>query len=225
MQSTLGLFPLNTVLVPGAILRLHIFEDRYKRLISECIAERRAFGVVLDRDGRETGEDLDPVDIGTAAEIQEVSMLSQGRLFIVTRGSRRFRVNHVIGKVPYWSAEVEYLDEPVGLAETAERLRISAVDYFKDYLCALFALEHGDIDRLALPTDAAASSYLIADAMRIGSAMKQRLLEAVSASDRLRDEVVLLDRETRRLRAARVRREQDPMSSLPAPFDVRFSGN
>jgi Lon protease-like protein len=225
MQSTLGLFPLSTVLVPGAILRLHIFEDRYKRMINECIAERRAFGVVLDRDGHETGEDLDPVDVGTAAEIQEVSMLSQGRLFIVTRGTRRFRVNHIIEKEPFWSADVEYLDEPVGRAETAERLRVSAVDCFKEYLCALFALQHSDIDRLDLPADAAASSYLIADAMQIGSATKQRLLEADSASDRLRDEVVLLDRETRRLRAARVRRDQDPMSSMPAPFDVRFSGN
>jgi Lon protease-like protein len=225
MQSTLGLLPLSTVLVPGAMLRLHIFEDRYKRMINECIAERRAFGVVLDRDGRETGDDLDPVDVGTAAEIQEVSVLSQGRLFIVTRGARRFRVHHIIEKVPYWSADVEYLDEPVGRPETAERHRISAVDNFKEYLCALFALQQSDIDRLDLPSDAAASSYLIADAMQIGPATKQRLLEAVSASDRLRDEVVLLERETRRLRAARVRREQDPMSSLPAPFDVRFSGN
>jgi Lon protease-like protein len=225
MQSTLGLFPLSTVLVPGATLRLHIFEDRYKRMINECVTERRAFGVVLDRDGRETGDDLDPVDIGTAAEIQEVSMLSQGRLFIVTRGTRRFRVNHIIEKTPYWLADVGYLDEPVGRPETAERLRISAADSFKDYLCALFAVQHSDIDRLDLPDDAAASSYLIADAMQIGSATKQRLLEADSAADRLRDEVVLLDRETRRLRAARVRREQDPMSSMPAPFDVRFSGN
>jgi Lon protease-like protein len=225
MQFTLGLFPLRTVLVPGAILRLHIFEDRYKRMINECIAERRAFGVVLARDGRETGDELNPVDIGTAAQIEEVSMLSQGRLFIVTRGTQRFRVNHIIEKTPFWSADVEYLDEPVGRAETAERLRISAVDYFKEYLCALFALEHDDIDRLDLPSDAAASSYLIADAMQIGSAAKQRLLEALSASDRLRDEVALLDRETRRLRAARARREQDPMSSMPAPFDVRFSGN
>jgi Lon protease-like protein len=225
MQSTLGLFPLSTVLVPGAILRLHIFEDRYKRMINECVAERRAFGVVLDRAGRETGDDLDPVDIGTAAEIQEVSMLSRGRLFIVTRGTHRFRVEHIIEKTPYWLADVEYLDEPVGRAETAERLRISAVDHFKDYLSALFALQASDIERLDLPDDAAASSYLIADAMQIGSATKQRLLEAGSAADRLRDEVDLLDRETRRLRAASVRREQDPMSKMPAPFDVRFSGN
>jgi hypothetical protein len=225
MQSTLGLFPLSTVLVPGAILRLHIFEDRYKRMINECVAEQHAFGVVLDRDGRESGDELDPVDVGTAAEIQEVSTLSQGRLFIVTRGTRRFRVNHIIEKTPYWLADVEYLAEPVGRAETAERLRISAVDHFKEYLCALFALQQSDIDRLDMPNDAAASSYLIADAMQIGSAAKQRLLEAVSAAERLRDEVALLDHETRRLRAARVRREQDPMSTLPAPFDVRFSGN
>src|SRR5580704_16248675 len=144
MQSTLGLFPLSTVLVPGAILRLHIFEDRYKRMINECIAERRAFGVVLDRDGHETGEDLDPVDVGTAAEIREVSVLDQGRLFIVTRGTRRFRVNGIIAKEPYWSAAVEYLDERLGQPETAEKLRITAVDHFKDYLSALLAVPQSD---------------------------------------------------------------------------------
>jgi Lon protease-like protein len=225
MHSTLGLFPLSTVLVPGATLRLHIFEDRYKQMIGECIASRRAFGVVLDRERRETGDDLDPVDIGTAAEIREVSMLSHGRLFIVTRGTTRFRVKHVIAKEPFWTAEVEYLEEPVGKPETAEQLRISAVGHFKDYLCALLAVPHSDIDRIDLPRDAAASSYLIADAMQVAPAAKQRLLEADSASDRLRDELDLLDSETRRLLAARVRRDLDPMSTLSAPFDVRFSSN
>jgi Lon protease-like protein len=225
MQSTLGLFPLSTVLVPGATLRLHIFEERYKQMIGECIAGRHAFGVVLDTQGQETGDELDPVDVGTAAEIREVSMLSQGRLFIVTRGTRRFRVKHVIGKLPYWSAEVEYLDEPVGQPETAEQLRVSAVDQFKEYLCALLAVPQSDIDRIDLPSDAAASSYLIADAMQVTQAAKQRLLEADSASDRLRDELDMLNSETRRLRAARARRDLDPMSSLPAPFDVRFSSN
>jgi hypothetical protein len=61
--------------------------------------------------------------------------------------------------------------------------------------------------------------------MQVGPAAKQRLLEADSASDRLRDELDLLDSETRRLHAARARRDQDPMSSLSAPFDVRFSNN
>jgi len=225
MAFTLGLFPLSTVLVPGATLRLHIFEERYKQMIGECIAGRHAFGVVLDSQGRETGDELDPVDIGTAAEIREVSLLSQGRLFIVTRGTRRFRVKHVVGKLPYWSAEVDYLDEPVGPAEVAEKLRVSAVVHFRKYLSALLAVPQSDIGRIDLPSDAAASSYLIADAMQVTQAAKQRLLEAGSASDRLRDELDILNSETRRLRAAQIRRDQDPMSSLPAPFDVRFSGN
>ncbi|HKW44384.1 MAG TPA: LON peptidase substrate-binding domain-containing protein [Candidatus Eremiobacteraceae bacterium] len=225
MESTLGLFPLSTVLVPGATLRLHIFEERYKQMIGECIAQRRPFGVVLDKDGRETGDDLDPVDIGTAAEIREVSVLAQGRLFIVTRGTRRFRVSGVIAKEPFWSATVEYLDEPVGQPEAAEELRVTAVDHFKEYLSALLAVPQSDLDRIDLPGDAAASSYLIADAMQVAPAAKQRLLEADSASDRLRDELFLLVSETRRLRAARLRRDKDPMSKLAAPFDVRFSGN
>jgi Lon protease-like protein len=225
MRFKLGLFPLSTVLVPGATLRLHVFEDRYKQLIGACIARRRPFGVVLDRELRETGNDLDPVDVGTAAEIREVTMLSQGRLFIVTRGTRRFRIKRVVAKEPYWSAEVEYLDEPVGLPGTADQLLSTAVDHFKDYLCALLEVQHEDLDRIEMPADATASSYLIADAMRVPSATKQRLLEAGTVSDRLRDELDLLDSETRRLRAARVRRDQDPMSSMPAPFDVRFSSN
>jgi|SRR5450755_1189390 uncharacterized protein len=225
MNSTLGLFPLSTVLVPGATLRLHIFEERYKQMIGECIAARRAFGVLLDRERRETGDELDPVDIGTAAEIQEVSLLPEGRLFIVTRGTRRFRVERVICKQPYWSAEVEFMDEPVGNAAAASRLRASAVDHFKDYLRALLPAPEPDVDRIELPDDAALSSYLIADAMQVDAAAKQRLLEARSAADRLRDEVLILDRETRRLLAARERRANDPMASLPAPFDVRFSRN
>jgi len=225
MHSKLGLFPLSTVLVPGATLRLHVFEDRYKQMIGACIARRRPFGVVLDRERRKTGDDLDPVDVGTAAEIREVTMLSQGRLFIVTRGTRRFRVKRVVTKEPYWSAEIDYLEEPVGLPGAAEQLRTDAVDQFKDYLCALLDVSLGDLDRIEMPNDATASSYLIADAMQVSSATKQRLLEADSVSDRLRDELDLLDSETRRLRAARVRRDHDPMSSLPAPFDVRFSSN
>jgi Lon protease-like protein len=225
MGFKLGLFPLSTVLVPGATLRLHVFEDRYKQMIGACIARRRPFGVVLDRERRETGDELDPVDVGTAAEIREVTMLSQGRLFIVTRGTRRFRVKRVVAKVPYWSAEVEYLDEPVDLSGMSERLLSTAVDHFKEYLCALLEVQLDDLDRIEMPDDATASSYLIADAMRVSSATKQRLLEAGSASDRLRDELDLLDSETRRLRAARAQRDRDPMSSMPAPFDVRFSSN
>jgi Lon protease-like protein len=225
MHSALAMFPLSTVLVPGATLRLHIFEERYKIMIGECIAGRGSFGVVLDRAGRETGPDLDPVDVGTAAEICEVSHLDGGRLFIVTRGTRRFRVERFLQREPYIEAVVEYLDEPVGDAGVAVELRNRVEEQFKDYLRALLATTDPLLDSIELPDDTAASSYLIADAMHVEPAVKQRLLEADSATVRLSDELATLAAETERLRTVNERRRLDPMQSVPAPFDVRFSRN
>jgi len=76
----LRLFPLNTVLFPGAVLNLHVFEERYRRMIAECLDANEAFGVVLIRDGREAGDpDVTPHDVGTTAEISEVTPLPAGR--------------------------------------------------------------------------------------------------------------------------------------------------
>ncbi|MDQ6781358.1 MAG: LON peptidase substrate-binding domain-containing protein, partial [Candidatus Eremiobacteraeota bacterium] len=163
MDSDLGLFPLNTVLLPGAALRLHIFEDRYKQMMGQCIAEDRPFGVLLDRNGRERGDDLDPVNVGTAAFIHEVTKLPQGRLYIVAHGVRRFRVKELLGTLPFWRAHVSYLNERLGPADSATRLRESAEDTFKDYLQALLRVSGDELEGLVLPPDEAASSYVIAD--------------------------------------------------------------
>ena len=61
----ISLFPLNTVLFPGQVLPLHIFEDRYRLMIRECLAEEKPFGVVLIRRGREVGETAEPYMVGT----------------------------------------------------------------------------------------------------------------------------------------------------------------
>jgi len=224
-RSALALFPLSTVLVPGATLRLHIFEERYKTMIGECIAGRACFGVVLERAGRETGEDLDPVDVGTTAEIREVSKLTGGRLFIVTRGAQRFRVKKLRQREPYLAADVAYLDEPLGTASQACDLHARVEAQFRDYLRALLGTSDPLLDSIALPDDAAASSYLIADAMHVEPAVKQRLLEADNAALRLSDELATLAAETERLRAINDRKRSDPMRSLPAPFNVGFSRN
>jgi|SRR5579864_2496544 len=200
---TLDLFPLSTVLVPGATLRLHVFEDRYKKLIGTCLESGSPFGVVLDKSGNEVGDDLDPANVGTTAEIREVTHLSQGRLYIVTRGIRRFRVDRFLQTKPFWTAEVSYLDELLGPAETALRLRATALERFRDYLQALLSLSGQQLEVVQLPDDAAASSYLIADAMQVDAPRKQLLLEAPSAAERLTAELKLLDLEIRRLRAAR----------------------
>jgi len=203
MNSHLDLFPLSAVLVPGGSLRLHIFEDRYKSMIGACLEQGTPFGVVLDQTGNEVGDDLDPASVGTTAEIMEVTHLSAGRLYIVTRGARRFRVNRFVQTKPFWSAEVSYLEEPLGPRDTAVRLRAAALERFRDYLQALLKLSGRELEVVQLPDDPAASSFLIADALQVDAVAKQSLLESPSAAERLIAELKLLDDETRRLRAAR----------------------
>jgi len=224
MDSGLGLFPLNTVLLPGAALRLHIFEDRYKQMIGACIREQIPFGVVLDRSGSELGEALDPVKVGTTAVIREVTKLPEGRLYIVAYGVRRFKIKQVLSTKPFWQAEVTYLAEPLGPADSASRLRETAQDQFRDYLQALLAVSGGELEDIALPPDAAVSSYLIADALQVGLAVKQQLLETHTAAERLRTELKLLDQEIRRLRGLRSASATERRAKS-TPFNVKFSLN
>jgi Lon protease-like protein len=220
----LGLFPLRTVLLPGAALRLHIFEERYKAMIGDCVESGEPFGVLLDRNATETGDALDPVDVGTTAHIGEVTKLPEGRLFIVTRGSRRFRVERVVQKKPFWAAEVSYLSEPVGRGEAAT-LQAIAADRFTEYLQALLALFGRELESVQMPDDVTASSYLIADALQVEMQVKQQLLEAATCVDRLRSELSLLETETTRLRALAASGVRAAQTSEQAPFNVRFSVN
>ncbi len=215
---------MNTVLLPGAALRLHIFEDRYKQMIGACIREQIPFGVVLDRSGSEVGEELDPVKVGTTAVIREVTKLPEGRLYIVAYGVRRFKIKQVLSTNPFWQAEVAYLAEPLGPADSASRLRETAQDQFRDYLQALLAVSGGELEDITLPPDAAVSSYLIADALQVGLAVKQQLLETHTAAERLRAELKLLDQEIRRLRGLRSASATERRAKS-TPFNVKFSLN
>lgn len=219
----LGLFPLRTVLVPGASLQLHIFEDRYKTLIGGCIESGEPFGVLLDRRGQEVGDDLDPVDVGTTALISEVTRLPQGRMDIVTRGERRFKVARVIGKKPFWEAEVSYLEEPVG-SGAASTMQAIAAERFTDYLQALLALFGRELESIRMPEDITAASYLIADALQVDCADKQRLLETPTSIERLRAEMLLLESETKRLRALAAAGARAVTADSDAPR-FRFSLN
>ena len=67
--SELALFPLNLVLFPGMRLPLHIFEERYKAMIGACIEAEEPFGVLLIKEGQESGEPVEPVQVGTTARI------------------------------------------------------------------------------------------------------------------------------------------------------------
>jgi Lon protease-like protein len=127
--STLRLFPLRTVLFPGQTLALQVFEERYRILVSECLASGEPFGVVLIRSGHEVGGDAVPFEMGTTALIENVAPVADGRLAVTARGVQRFRIVRTDDSQPYLSAEVEYpVDEATEppddlVEEIAERYR------------------------------------------------------------------------------------------------------
>ena len=145
----LPLFPLHTVLCPGVALPLHVFEERYRRMVERCVEAGESFGVVLIREGRETG----PLDgrisrVGTTADIREVGRYPDGRLDLMTVGGRRFRIETLTdSEEPYLIADVRYLREPVGDPDMARTLAERVSTRFLRYLEVLQpALEDDDDD-------------------------------------------------------------------------------
>ena len=132
----LPLFPLNTVLCPGIALPLHIFEERYRALVRHCLDNSAPFGVVLIREGRETGTGtISFTGIGTVAEIRDAGRFEDGRFQLLVVGTRRFEIRRVLsGKRPYLVAQVDLLPENVGDETVAHRLAMTATCRFVTYL-------------------------------------------------------------------------------------------
>ena len=86
------IFPLNTVLFPGGVLPLKIFEQRYMTMTSECMREEKPFGVCLIGQGCEVGQAAEPHAVGVQARIVDWDMQQLGVLHVTTRGGRRFRI-------------------------------------------------------------------------------------------------------------------------------------
>ena len=103
------MFPLSTVLFPGAGLPLHVFEDRYRSLMADCLELDGEFGVVLIARGSEVGGGDQRVDVGTVARIDQVAELEDGRMLVIARGDRRMRVERWLVDRPYPRALVEEL--------------------------------------------------------------------------------------------------------------------
>jgi Lon protease-like protein len=206
MSDRLPLFPLGTVLYPGLLLPLHIFEERYRTMVHRLTGgvtgeqpedDPPAFGVIAIRQGREVGADgiRELHDVGCTSEIRRVEALPDGRFDLVTTGARRFRLLKVHDDVaPYLAADVEYLDDEPG--DDADVLAGSVMRHYLAYRDQLLRLQ-GQAPRVrgALPTDPQVLSYLVAAAMVLDRQDKQDLLEAPDASARLRAELALLRRE------------------------------
>lgn len=143
----LPLFPLHTVLCPGVALPIHVFEERYRVMVGRCIDRGEPFGVVLIKQGREAGPLPGRIArVGTTALIREAGRYPDGRYDLMTVGGRRFRIDDMeTGAEPYLTADVGYLDEPVGDALAARGLSDHVSERFLRYLELLQpALEDDD---------------------------------------------------------------------------------
>lgn len=217
MTTTLPLFPLGSVLYPGLVLPLHIFEDRYRRLVADLLGgpEPREFGVIAIRLGRETG--IDGVsalyETGCTAVLREVETYEDGRFDLITVGTRRFRLVALGDQAPYFSGEIEFLPDDVG--ESAEAaLAVSAVrQSFRSYLDLLAERGGAQITVPDVPDEPLLLSYLVAAAIVVDLPVKQQLLEEPDALQRLLAERRLLAREMQILRS---------ITATPAP-DLRYS--
>jgi Lon protease-like protein len=217
MSDMLPLFPLGTVLYPGLLLPLHIFEERYRQLVRDLLdgPEPRRFGVIAIREGRETGADGVSAlyEVGCTATLRQVSEHDDGRFDIVVAGTQRFRLGGLDHSRPYLQGETELLAEDTG-DEAAAGLEAQAVQRaFRAYLDMLASRGVAVVSIPDLPDDPLLLSYLVGASMVVDLPDKQALLAEPDGLSRLTAERALLSRETTMLRS---------LGSAPAT-DFRYS--
>jgi len=196
--ALIPLFPLGTVLVPGQVMPLHIFEERYRTLVRHLAEltsdDERGFGVVAIRHGREVGEDgVEALfEVGCQALLRGIDPYPDGRFDIVTVGGPRFRILDLNAQEPYLQAEVEFLPETDGEnAPTVAALVRAKFDVYRSVLTG-----EGQDGTEPLPDDPEELSWTVAASMLLDLDERQRILAADDTTTRLRLERELLHRET-----------------------------
>src|SRR5450755_4192954 len=217
MSERLRLFPLGTVLFPGMVLPLHIFEDRYRQMVHELLdgPQPRRFGVIAIRKGRETGIDgvSSLYEVGCTATLRQTEEHDDGRFDLITVGTQRFRLESLDESRPYLQGEVEFLPEDDGDSAAAGRAASLVAAAFRDYLEALAARGLAQITIPDLPEEPVLLSYLVAATMIVDLPDQQALLAVPDSLSRLAAERALLQRETTMLRT---------LTARPAP-DLRYA--
>ena len=171
-SSDFPLFPLGLVALPGELIPLHIFEERYKTMINECLEQEREFGIVwLADDGLR--------EIGCACEIDRVlERMEDGRINLVARGTRPFRVLERQGHLAYPAGVIEFVEDRQD--EVEPELLADARAAYAD-LVQRATDEEPDAEALA-----EMGAYEMAATVDFGLEAKQGLLDLRSENARLR---------------------------------------
>jgi len=179
------LFPLGIVMLPSELVPLHIFEERYKLMIGECLEEEREFGIVwLSDDGLS--------DVGCAGRVDQVlEKMDDGRMNILVRGTRPFRLVERIPDLPYPAGTIELLDDdepeaPADVLSSARERYAALVERVTDR-----RPEDSELEAL--------DSYGMAATIEFAPSPKQELLEERSEPRRLELVKQMLDSTLRKL--------------------------
>ena len=201
MERRLPLFPLNTVLFPSGTMPLHVFEERYRLMVRVCLEGDSTFGIVLIKSGSEVGEPAEPHPVGTAARIEDVNRMDDGRMLLVVKGVERFAIQRIVRQQPYIEADVRLLgaepdDGPVA-ADVLDAVRAAVTRHVR----LAMGLRGGWVREVKTPDDAEALSYFVGGLLQSDADVKQSLLEEPSTARRLRRELTLLGEEEEKLKA------------------------
>jgi uncharacterized protein len=197
VDEQIPLFALGTVLFPGAVLPLRVFEERYRLLVRDLLArpEPRRFGVVAIELGHEVGPGAARrlASVGCTAVVHRVVPHQDGRFDLVTVGQERFRITEVDESPPYPRATVTPLPDEAGSDPDGPAAQVGRL--FQRYVRHLADAGGQLADPIDPPADPVRLSYFVAGLLIAGRGDKQRLLEAPDAAARLRLEADLLARE------------------------------
>src|SRR5262245_4737950 len=177
----LPLFPLNVVLFPGTPLPLHIFEPRYRQMLSDCLIGDRRFGIVQPGTGAERP---DRGAVGCIAEIRANEQLPDGRSHIVVVGGARFVVQRMLDDpAPYFVGLVDEFLEQAGTAP-ATATQAEVRDLFVRYYELYRVLHDADPEEPELPDEAVPLSFAISAALQCDLPLKWRLLATRATRER-----------------------------------------
>lgn len=180
-MNRIPLFPLGLVLLPGMSLPLHIFEERYKQLIAECLQESAPFGIVWF-----DGQTIRSVGC-TARVINVLHRYEDGRMDILTRGERRFFTEALVEEKPYIEADVRFIEDAEATDDSA------AYEAARTLLAKLSGAGHLAETIEALDVESAQElSFAIPAIEGFTHSERQRFLEMTSSSERLQKGVQAL---------------------------------
>ena len=193
----LPLFPLRVVLFPGMLLPLHLFEERYRRLMHDRQGHDPIFGVVLTRHGREVGDRPEIHPVGTAASLVGAGRYPDGRYDVVVRGGRRFRVEAEDWDAGYLMASVSWLDgpEPAPDEDGAGDLAAQVTRAYAAFVDLFAKVANVEVPRDDLGGAPAEVAYGVSARLPLNTWERQALLEEPTTEARLERLLTILRRE------------------------------